>query len=170
LKRKRLATNIYNLSTLQKAIVKTEAQLKCKIPPLLLIVIIQNGVLESILQLLVRNDIEVIVLSQRESGSVLCRKICVRKKLDGVVIMHAESRIKTKHLPTVLRDRIIEGEKGIGSLIEILRIETFRRIKNIGFDRRQRAIYRIYDIYIQKQLVITIKEYFPIDLPLWNSR
>ena len=169
MKRKRLATDIYNLSTLQKAVVKTEAKLRCKIPPLLLIVVIQNGVLESILQFLVRNDIEVSVLNQRESGSVLYRKICVRKKHDWVVIMHAESRIKTKNLPTVLRDRIIEGEKGIGGLIENLRIETFRHIKNIGFDRRQRAIYRIYDIYIRKQLAITIKEYFPIDLPLWNS-
>lgn len=169
MKRKRLATDIYNLSTLQKAVVKTEAKLRCKIPPLLLIVVIQNGVLESILQFLVRNDIEVSVLNQRESGSVLYRKICVRKKHDGVVIMHAESRIKIKNLPTVLRDRIIEGEKGIGGLIENLRIETFRHIKNIGFDRRQRAIYRIYDIYIRKQLAITIKEYFPIDLPLWNS-
>jgi chorismate-pyruvate lyase len=169
LKRKRLATDIYNLSTLQKALVKTEVELGCKIPPLLLIVIIQNGFLENILQLLFRSDIEVIVESQRESGSVLYRKICVRKKLDGLVVLHAESRIETKNLPTVLLDKIIEGEKGIGSLIENLRIETFRHIKNIGFDQRQKAIYRIYEIYIRKQLAITIKEYFPIDLPLWNS-
>lgn len=169
MKRKRLTTDIYNLSTLHKALVKTEAELGRKIPSLLLIVIIQNGVLESILQLLVRNAIEVIVLGQRQSGSVLYRKICVRKKLDGAVVMHAESKIETKNLPTVLLDRIFEGEKGIGSLIENLRIETFRHIKNIGFDRKQRAIYRIYDIYIRKHLAITIKEYFPIDLPLWNS-
>ena len=169
MKRKRLATDIYNLSTLQTALVKTEAELKCKIPPILLVVILQNGVLESILQLLVRDKIEVIVLSQRASGSVLYRKICVRRKLDGAVIMRAESRIKTKNLPTVFRDRIIEGEKGLGSLIENLRIETFRHIKNIGFDRRQRTIFRVYDIYIRKQVAITIKEYFPIDLPLWNS-
>ena len=169
LKRKKLATDIYNLSTLQKALVKTEAELGCKIPPVLLIVIIQNGVLESILQLLVPNDIEVIVLSQRESGPMLYRRICVKKKLDGEVIMHAESRIETKNLPAMLLDKIIQGEKGIGSLIENLRIETFRHIKNIGFDRRQRAIYRIYEIYIRKQLAITIKEYFPIDLSLWNS-
>ena len=169
MKRKRLATDIYNLSTLQKALVKTEVELGCKIPPLLLIVIIQNCFLENILQLLFRSDIEVIVESQRESGSVLYRKICVRKKLDGLVVLHAESRIETKSLPTVLLDKIIEGEKGIGSLIENLRIETFRHIKNIGFDQRQKAIYRIYEIYIRKQLAITIKEYFPIDLPLWNS-
>ena len=169
MKRKRLATDIYNLSTLQNALVKTEVELGCKIPPLLLIVITQNGFLENILQLLFRNDIEVIVESQRESGSVLYRKICVRKKLDGLVVLHAESRIETKNLPTVLLDKIIEGEKGIGSLIENLRIETFRHIKNIGFDQRQKAIYRIYEIYIRKQLAITIKEYFPIDLPLWNS-
>jgi chorismate-pyruvate lyase len=157
------------LSSLQKAIIKTEAELRFKIPPLLLIIIIQNGVLESILHLLVRNDIEVIVSSQRESGPVLYRKVCVRKKADGIVIMYAESRIRTKNLPAELRDRIIDGEKGIGSLIENLRIETFRHIKNVGFDQRKRAIFRIYDIYIRKQLAITIKEYFPIDLPLWNS-
>ena len=149
-------------------LVKTEAELKCKIPPILLVVILQNGVLENILQLLVRGKIEVIVLSQRASGSVLYRRICVRRELDGEVIMHAESRIKTKNLPTVFRDRIIEGEKGVGSLIENLRIETFRHIKDIGFDRRQRTIFRVYDIYIRKQVAITIKEYFPIDLPLWN--
>ena len=169
MKRKRLATEIYDLSTLQTTLVKTEAELKCKIPPILLVVILQNGVLESILQLLVRDKIEVIVLSQRASGSVLYRKICVRRKLDGAVIMRAESRIKTKNLPTVFRDKIFEGEKGLGSLIQNLRIETFRHIKNIGFNRRQRTIFRVYDIYIRKQVAITIKEYFPIDLPLWNS-
>ena len=170
MKRKKPVIDIYNSSTLLKALVKTEAKLGFKIPPLLLVVIIQNGVLESILQLLVRNAIEVDVVGQKESGSVLYRKICVRKKPEGIVIMHAESRIETKNLPTVLLDGIFEGEKGIGSLIENLRIETFRHIKNIGFDRRQKAIYRIYEIYIRKQLAITIKEYFPIGLPLWNSK
>jgi hypothetical protein len=79
------------------------------------------------------------------------------------------SKIETQNLPILLLDRIVDKKKGIGSSIEILRIETFRHIKNIGFDRRRKAIYRIYDIYIRKQLAITIKEYFPIDLPLWNS-
>jgi chorismate-pyruvate lyase len=170
LKGKRVTSEIYNLSQLERALARIEAKLKRKIPLPLVIVIIQNGVLESILQLLVRNDIEIIVLRQRESGSVLYRKICVKKKLDGVVIMHAESKVKTKNLPIALRDKIIEGERGIGSLIENLRIETFRHIRSIGFDQRQRAIYRIYDIYIKEQLAITIKEYFPIDLPIWNSR
>jgi chorismate-pyruvate lyase len=169
LKRKRPIIDIYNLSKLHKALVKTEAKLGFKIPPLLLVVIIQNGVLESILHLLVRNAIKINIVSQRESGSMLYRKICVRKKPDGAIIMHAESRIETKNLPSVLLDGIFEGEKGIGCLIENLRVETFRSIKNIGYDRRRRAIYRIYDIYIKTHPAITIKEYFPIDLPLWNS-
>ena len=50
-------------------------------------------------------------------------------KLEGLVIMHAESKIETKNLPPVLLDRIIEGEKGIGSLIENLRIETLDILK-----------------------------------------
>ena len=169
MRRKRPTTDIHDLWTLQKAIDKTEARLKCKIPPLLLIVIIQTGVLESILQVLVRNDIEVIVTGQRESGSILYRKICVKRKLDEMVVMYAESKVKIKMLPQLFRRRIIAGEKGIGNLIETLRIETFRHVRDIGCDRRQRAVYRVYDIYIRKQLVITIKEYFPIDLPIWNS-
>lgn len=169
MKRKRLGSNIYNLSIWKKTLVEIEVGLERKIPPLLVIVLIQNGVLESVLQALVRNEIEVIILGQKDSGSVLYRKICVRNKLDGLVIMHAKSKIKTNNIPIVLLDRIVEGKKGIGSLIETLRIETFRHIKKIGFDRRQRAVYRIYDIYIRKQPAITIKEYFPIDLPLWNS-
>lgn len=167
---KRTASKIYNLSILERALAKTEAKLKRKIPLPLVIVIIQNGVLESILQLLAGSETEIIVLRQRESGSVLYRKICVKKKLDGLVIMHAESKIKTKYLPITLRDKIIGGEGGIGSLIENLKIETFKQIKNIGFDRRRMEIYRIYDIYIRRQLAITIKEYFPVDLPIWNPR
>lgn len=165
---KRKKRDNYDLSSLQKALLKTEAELGCPIPPLLLIVIIQNGILESILQLLVRNNIEVVVLSQSTSGSVIRRKISVRKKNSGELVMHAESRIKTKNLPISLLEGILAGETGIGSLIEILRVETFRHIKDIGFDRSQRAIYRIYDVYIQKQLAITVKEYFPIDLSPWN--
>lgn len=160
---------MYNWSTLQKAVVEIETKLQYKIPPLLLIVIIQNGVLESVLQALVRNNIEIVLLGQKKSGSMLYRKVCVRNKLDGRVIMHAESKIETQNLPILLLDRIVDGKKGIGSSIENLSIETFRHIKKIGFDRRRKAIYRIYDIYIRKQLAITIKEYFPIDLPLWNS-
>jgi chorismate-pyruvate lyase len=166
LKRKRLDNS--NLSSLHKALLKTEAELGCTIPPLLLIVIMQNGILESILQLLVRNDIEVIVLRQSTFGSVIRRKICVRRKIGGELVMHAESRIKTKNLPISLLEGIVKGEMGIGSLIENLRVETFRNIKDIGFDRSQRAIYRIYDVYIRKQRAITIKEYFPIDIPPWN--
>ena len=118
--------------------------------------------------MLVRNNIEVVVLSQSTFGSVMRRKICVRKKISGELVMHAESRIKTKNLPIPLLEGILAGETGIGSLIEILRVETFRHIKDIGFDRSQRAVYRIYDVYIQKRLAITVKEYFPIDLFPWN--
>ena len=160
---------MYNWSTLQKAVFEIETKLQHKIPPLLLIVIIQNGVLESVLQALVRDNIEIVLLGQKKSGSTLYRKVCVRNKLDGGVIMHAESKIETQNLPILLLDRIVDKKKGIGSSIENLRIETFRHIKNIGFDRTRKAIYRIYDIYIRKHLAITIKEYFPIDLPLWNS-
>ncbi|MFZ1878191.1 MAG: hypothetical protein WAU25_14265, partial [Nitrososphaeraceae archaeon] len=85
----RLASGMYNWSTLQKAVVEIETKLQHKIPPLLLIVIIQNGVLESVLQALVRNNIEIVLLGQKKSGSTLYRKVCVRNKLDGGVIMHA---------------------------------------------------------------------------------
>ena len=156
--------------TLKNALARIEAQLKRKIPPVLFIVIIQNGILETILRLFVRDSIEIIVVSQKMYESILYRKICVKMKPDGVVIMHAESKIETKSLPTDLRERVIEGKKGIGDLIETLRIETYRHIRDIQFDRKQRAICRTYDIYIQSRPVITIKEYFPIDLPIWNLR
>ena len=168
MKRKRRLIDICNFSSLQKSILKAESELGFPIPPLLLFVIIQNGALESILQVLARNHIEVIVMNQHESGSVIHRKICVRRKSDRQLIMHAESRIMTKHLPSALLHGIIEREKGIGSLIEILRIETYRHIRILGFNRRQRALYRIYDIYIREKRAITIKENFPIDLPTWN--
>ena len=110
-----------------------------KIPPLLLIVIIQNGVLESVIQALVRNNIEIVLLGQKKSGSTLYRKVCVRNKVDGGVIMHAESKIETQNLPILLLDRIVDKKKGIGSSIEILRIETFRHIKNIGFESKEKG-------------------------------
>ena len=119
MKRKRLGSNIYNLSTWKKTLVEIEGGLERKIPPLLLIVLIQNGVLESVLQALVRNEIEVIILGQKDSGSVLYRKICVRNKLDGLVIMHAKSKIKTNNIPIMLLDREQESYRFRNSLIEV---------------------------------------------------
>ena len=83
---------------MKKTLVEIEVGLERKIPPLLLIVLIQNGVLESVLQALLEMNIEVIILGQKNSGSVLYRKVCVRNKLDGGVIMHAKSKIKTQNL------------------------------------------------------------------------
>jgi chorismate-pyruvate lyase len=167
--RHRLAFDTNSWPTLRKALIELEAESQNKIPPLLLVILMQNGVLESLLKAIVRNNIEVVIRLQKVSGSTLYRKVQIRSKPDGAVIMHATSEIKTENLPDLLLDRIIEGKEGVGSIIEDLRIETFRRIKEIGYDRKERDLYRIYDIYIHQRLAMTITEYFPIDLALWRS-
>lgn len=169
LTRHRFSSPMIKWPALRNTVVEIEAESHFKIPPLLLTIIVQNGVLESVLQVLSRNNAEIVIQMQKKLGSWLFRKTYVRNKLDGVVIMWAESKIKTRNLPNALRYRIIEGKHGVGSIIENLRIETYRRIRVIGFDRKDRTMYRTYEIYIRKRLAITIKEFFPIDLPLWNS-
>lgn len=155
--------------SLHQVLIRLEIESQKSIPPLLLVVLVQNGMLESLLQLILKNDIEVDIRLQKKRGSLLFRKVQIRSRLDGELIVYAKSKIMTKNLPEALLDRIIEGKEGVGSIIEDLGIETFRKINVIGYSRKEGALYRIYDIYIHRRLAITITEYFPIDLALWRS-
>lgn len=154
---------------LHQVLIQLEVESQKSIPILLLVVLFQKGTLESLLQVILKNDIEVDVRLQKKFGSLLYRKVQIRSRLNGTSIVYATSKIMTKNLPEALLDRIIEGKEGVGSIIEDLKIETFRKIKVIGYSKKERALYRIYDIYIHRRLAITITEYFPIDIALWGS-
>jgi chorismate-pyruvate lyase len=169
LKGHRLDFHLNKWQPLRRVLTELEVESQKSIPPVLLVILVQNGMLERLLQVILKNEIEVDIRLQKKSGSLLFREVQIRSRLDGALVVYARSKIETKYLPDALLDRLIEGKEGVGSIIEDLRIETFRRIKVIGYSRKERALYRIYDIYIHRRLAITITEYFPIDHALWRS-
>ncbi|HET6730273.1 MAG TPA: hypothetical protein VFH04_01605, partial [Nitrososphaeraceae archaeon] len=88
--------------SLHQVLIRLEIESQKSIPPLLLVVLVQNGMLESLLQLILKNDIEVDIRLQKKRGSLLYRKVQIRSRLDGELIVYARSKIMTKNLPEAL--------------------------------------------------------------------
>lgn len=134
------------------------------------------GTVEQLLSILVDAPVSVDVVRQEEVGKVIEREVNIRKAYSDEILLNAKSIINVDVLPDGVVCDIRAKRLGIGSVIMKHRIETFRRIVEIGCyynndepkyegeddDEEERGlrVYRLYSILYDGTEAFRIKEEF----------
>ncbi|MEM2090066.1 MAG: chorismate pyruvate-lyase family protein [Candidatus Nitrosocaldus sp.] len=128
------------------------------------------GTVEQLLSILVNEPVVVDVLRQEEVGNVIEREVNIHKAYSDEVLLTAKSVINVDVLPDAVACDIRAKRLGLGSVIMKHKLETFRRVVEIGcyynndepkyHNERGLRIYRIYSIFYLGTEVFIIREEF----------
>jgi chorismate-pyruvate lyase len=142
------------------------AQLECKANITLSlyakILISETGTIEQILSIITNSKTEVKVLKQKETPELIKREVFIINKKTGKRLAYARSNIFPIYLPQKIIKKIKDRNEGLGKIIVDSKLETFRRILEIGYDSRSQSAFRMYQIIHKRRVAFEIKENFTI--------
>ena len=79
-------------------------------------------------------------------------------------MVSASSIIYLKNLPDKIIFELRKGKKGIGMILLENKIETYKRITEIGYNSKDSYIYRRYILLSNKRIISKIVENFSIGI------
>ncbi|HYY66186.1 MAG TPA: chorismate pyruvate-lyase family protein [Nitrososphaeraceae archaeon] len=139
-----------------------ERKAKTKIPLFEKILLAETGIVEQTLSILINSKIEVRILKQKETDLSIEREVSVNNKKTGEKLMHAKSMIFTNSLPYEIINQIKSKDRSIGSIITDFKLETFRKILEIGHNSKRGIFFRTYHITHNGEVAFEISENFII--------
>lgn len=122
------------------------------------IVLAETGTVEQVLSVLTDSPIRVRVLSQKENLRMITRESIIESKHTGKPLIRAYSKAFASNLPSIALARIKQKQAGIGSIINSLELETFRRIIEVGYHPKDRLFFRRYQIIHNGKVAFEIRE------------
>ena len=128
------------------------------------ILLAEIGTLEQVLSIIANSPITVEVVRQEYNSDGWYEREVWLKDDGGNRLVHAKTKYNVNYLPRNLFEDLKAGRIGIGSAITRHKLETFRRIKEIGYDEQSRALSRRYEMLNDGQILFNISETFSIDL------
>ena len=123
------------------------------------ILLAETGTLEQVLSVLAGESVEVKVVEQKETRGVITRASTVSTN-SGRLLVKAQSRIFTRNIPRKVAQLVRARDYGIGSIIQSLELETFRKITEIGYEPHSANLFRKYRITIGGKVGFEIREEF----------
>jgi chorismate-pyruvate lyase len=117
----------------------------------------ETGTVEQVLSILTNSTVRVKVVEQKENATTIIRRSIITNNV-GKVLIKARSRIFKRNLPAKVVSQIKRKEYGIGTIIGITGLETFRRIVEVGYDPASRSVFRKYQIICRKKVAFEIRE------------
>ncbi len=121
------------------------------------ILLAETGTIEQVLSILTNSKTVVNVLKQEETQGVMIRESKLSSD-SGRPLIKARSKIFLKNLPNSVVREIRTGKHGIGTVIQNARLETYRRIIEIGWDPNSRLTFRRYQIVHRGKVAFEIRE------------
>ena len=125
----------------------------------------ERGSLEQTLSIIVNSPIKVEIVKQERDAKDphrIMREVWL-KDATGRRLVHATSFYNITYLPQEVADDLLLERMGIGSVIMKHNIETYRKIKKIGYNGDERNLWRLYQIMIDGVAVFEILEEFSRD-------
>jgi chorismate-pyruvate lyase len=122
------------------------------------ILLAETGTVEQILSILTGSAVLVRVLRQKKGSRTITRESVIVSKDTDRILICAYSKVFPSNLPQKVRRQIEQKRTGIGTIIYTLGLETFRKIIEIGYDRRNKVVFRRYQIIYKKKVAFEIKE------------
>jgi|SRR5919199_563659 chorismate-pyruvate lyase len=149
-------------SCMLEKISELERKAKIKIPLFEKILLAETGIVEQTLSILINSKTEVRILKQKERDLSIEREATVNNKTTGEKLMYARSIIFTNSLPYEIINQIKSKDRSIGYIITDFKLETFRRIVEIGHNSKKGFFFRTYHIRHNQELAFEISENFII--------
>ena len=156
--------NIKSNSTILRDVLKLEKRSNIKLNPFEKILLINTGTTEQFLQILSNSLTKIVIKQQIEKNNIITRKINIITKDRGKILAEAKSIIYLKNLPNKIKYEIRRGEKGIGIIILENKLETYKRITEIGYNSKDYYIYRKYKLSSGKHIIGRVIENFSIGI------
>ena len=154
--------NIKSNSTILRDVLKLEKRSNIKLNPIEKILLINTGTTEQFLQILSNSLTKIVIKQQIEKNNIITRKINIISKGREKVLANASSTIYLKNLPKNIIYEIRKKEKGIGIIILKNKLETYKKITEIGYNPKKSYIYRKYTLFSGKLIVCKVIENFSI--------
>jgi chorismate-pyruvate lyase len=117
----------------------------------------ETGTIEQVLSILTGSAVRVNIVEQRENKKTIYRESVILNNVDRVLI-RAHSKIFVCNLPQKIARQIRQKQLGIGTIIANSRLETFRKIIEVGYDPMNRSVFRRYQIVYRKKVAFEIRE------------
>jgi len=124
------------------------------------ILLAEIGTVEQVLSIILDSPVNVEVKKQVVKDYKIEREVVLRAKGDELI--HALTEIDVRALPSGVVADIKEGKLGIGTIITKHKLETFRRIVEVGYDSTRNIVYRVYEILYGAEPKFRIREEFNI--------
>ena len=156
--------NVKSNSTILNDILKLEKRSNIKLNSFEKILLINNGTTEQFLQILSNSLTKIVIMQQTEKNNIITRKINIITKDQGKILAVANSTIYLKNLPNKIKYEIRKGEKGIGMIILENKLETYKRITEIGYNSKESFIYRKYKLLSGKHIISKVIENFSLGI------
>lgn len=156
--------NVKSNSTILNDILKLEKRSNIKLNSFEKILLINNGTTEQFLQILANSLTKIIIMQQIEKNNIITRKINIITKDQGKILAVANSIIYLENLPNKIKYEIRKGEKGIGMIILENKLETYKRITEIGYNSKDNYISRKYKLLSGKHTISKVIENFLIGI------
>jgi len=152
--------NVKSNSTILNDILKLEKRSSIKLNSFEKILLMNNGTTELFLQILSNSLTKIVIIQQIEKNNIITRKINIITKDRGKILAEANSIIYLKNLPDKIKYEIRKGEKGIGIIILENKLETYKRITEIGYNSKESYLYRKYKLSSGKHIIGRVIEKF----------
>jgi chorismate-pyruvate lyase len=150
-------------STILKDILKLEKMGNIKLNSSEKLLLINTGTTEQMLQVFSNALTKILILKQTEKNNIIIRTVNIISN-DQRVLVSASSIIYLKNLPDNIIYELRKGKKGIGMILLDNKIETYKRITEIGYNSRDSCIYRRYMLLSNKRIISKIIENFSIGI------
>lgn len=122
------------------------------------ILLAETGTVEQVLSILTGSAVRVKVVQQKENARTITRESLITSKDTGKALIRAHSKIFSSCLPPKVLSQIKQKQAGIGTIIYAFGLETFRKIIEVGYDPKNRSVFRKYKIIYRGRVAFVIKE------------
>jgi chorismate-pyruvate lyase len=124
------------------------------------ILLAEIGTVEQVLSILIDSPVTVEVKRQVVKDYKIEREVVLRANNEDLI--RATTEIDVRAMPSGMVADVKEGKLGIGTIIAKHKLETFRRIVEVGYDSSSNIVYRVYEILYGAEPKFRIREEFNI--------
>jgi chorismate-pyruvate lyase len=124
------------------------------------ILLAEIGTVEQVLSILIDSPVTVEVKKQVVKDYKIEREVVLRANNEDLI--RATTEIDVRAMPSGVVADVKEGKLGIGTIIGKHKLETFRRIVEVGYDSSSNIVYRVYEILYGAEPKFRIREEFDI--------
>ena len=122
------------------------------------ILLSDTGILEDKLDIILNSVTSIHVIEQREVNVLILRRIHLVDEKTKKKLVYASSRIHIDCLPLSIINQIREKHDGLGKILMNSQLEIHKKIVTLGYDCVKQRLFRSYDIYSQKRIIIETEE------------